>query len=68
MLEKINDTPLLGQSVNYENLTRSFYKILQKRSLIFFVGDLLDTHRLEIGSLAHKHEVVLIIFKISLQS
>jgi len=63
MLEKVNDTPLLGQNINYENLTRSFYKILQKRSLIFFVGDFLNTQGLEIGSLAHKHEVVLIIIR-----
>lgn len=63
MIEKIRAVPLLKKSIDYKKLASSFYKTLQIPSLIFLVGDFLDTQDLDIGSLAHKHEVVLIIIR-----
>ncbi|SFV50401.1 hypothetical protein MNB_SM-4-1586 [hydrothermal vent metagenome] len=63
LLQKVDKTPLLGLSINYKKLSNSYNKILKKRSLIFLLGDFLNTEELEIGTLAHKHEVVLIIIR-----
>ncbi|MDF1878680.1 DUF58 domain-containing protein [Sulfurimonas sp. SAG-AH-194-C20] len=63
MLENIHALPLLGTSINYKDLSAAFNETLQKKSLVFLVGDFLDTQMLDVGSLAYKHDVVLIIVR-----
>ncbi|MDF1876734.1 DUF58 domain-containing protein [Sulfurimonas sp. SAG-AH-194-L11] len=63
LLEKVDTQALLREDINYDKLASSFYKILQKRSFIFFLGDFLNTQSLDIASLAHKHQVVIIIIR-----
>lgn len=63
MIESIHALPLLGTSINYKNLSEAFNRTLQKKSLVFLVGDFLDTQMLNIGSLAYKHEIVFIIVR-----
>ena len=63
MIEKVNAVPLLGTGINYKELATTFYKTLHKPSLLFLVGDFLDADELDIGSLAHKHEIVIIIIR-----
>ncbi len=63
MLEKIHTKTLLGQDINYKTLSIAFLKTLQKRSLVFLIGDFLNTQDLDIASLVYKHELVLLIIR-----
>lgn len=63
MLEKVNGVRLLGKEIDYKVLSSELYKRVKQRSLLFLVGDFLQTMALELGALALKHEVVLIILR-----
>lgn len=63
MLEKIDAKPLTREEIDYKNLSSSFNKRFHKRSLIFIIGDFLNTHSLDIAALAYRHEIVIIIIR-----
>ncbi len=63
MLEQVDGVRLLGKEIDYKVLSFELYKRVKQRSLLFLVGDFLQTMALELGALALKHEVVLIILR-----
>ncbi|MDQ7043494.1 MAG: DUF58 domain-containing protein [Sulfurimonas sp.] len=63
LLEKIHKVPLFGESINYKALPSKFNRVLKQHSLLFFIGDFLNTQDLEIGFLADKHEIIIIIIR-----
>ena len=63
MIEKIDSYDPRGKNVNYENITHNIYKQIQKKSLLFFIGDFFNCENLNFKLLAKKHEVIVIIVR-----
>ncbi|MDF1884332.1 DUF58 domain-containing protein [Sulfurimonas sp. SAG-AH-194-C21] len=63
MLENVDAKPLFKKGIDYKNISNSFNQRVKKRSLIFLIGDFLNTQDLDISSLVYKHEIVIIIIR-----
>jgi len=63
MIRKIDHYDALGKTVNYENIIYNLHKQIQKKSLIFLIGDFFNTENINLKLLSKKHEVVVIIVR-----
>jgi len=63
MVENIYNYNPLGKNVNYEKITTSLYKQIQKKSIIFLIGDFFNCKNLNLKLLSKKHEVIAIIVR-----
>jgi len=63
MIEKINDYNPIGKNTNYKNITQDIHKQIQKKSLLFFIGDFFNCEDLNFKLLSKKHEVIVIIIR-----
>lgn len=63
MIERLDTTPLFKKSINYKKLSDSLFKRVREPSLIFLIGDFLNSEELNINLLASKHEVLVIIIR-----
>lgn len=63
MVEKIDQYDCLQKNIDYENITRSLFKQIPKRSIIFLIGDFFEIEKLDLRLLSRKHEVVAIIIR-----
>ncbi|MGB5868125.1 MAG: DUF58 domain-containing protein [Arcobacteraceae bacterium] len=63
MVENIDNYNPLGIDINYEIIINDLYKKIQKKSLVFLIGDFFDTKNLNLNLLAKKHEVIVIIVR-----
>lgn len=63
MAEKIDAYNCLQKTINYENLSRSLFKQIPKRSIIFLIGDFFEIEKLDLRLLSRKHEVICIIIR-----
>jgi len=63
MVENIYNYNPLGKNVNYEKIIISLYKQIQKKSIIFLIGDFFNCKNLNLKLLSKKHEVIAIIVR-----
>jgi len=63
MAQKLFEYESLNKELNYNNITNELYKKINKRSLIFLIGDFFDTATLDLKLLNKKHEVIVIIVR-----
>ncbi len=63
MAEKLIEYKSLNKNLNYKNIINELYKKINKRSLIFLIGDFFDTSELDLKLLNKKHEVIIIIVR-----
>ena len=63
MIEKIDNYDPKGKNVNYDNIAHTIYKQIQKKSLLFFIGDFFNCEHLNFKLLSKKHEVIIIIVR-----
>lgn len=63
MIEQLYTYNVLNKQTNYSNITSNLYKLIQKRSIIFLIGDFFDTKDLDLKLLCQKHEVYVIIIR-----
>ena len=63
MIEKIDNYDPIGKNVNYATITNSLHKQIQKKSLIFLIGDFFNCENLNLKLLSKKHEVIVIIVR-----
>lgn len=63
MIETIYNYNPLDKNIDYKVIINDLYKKIQKKSLIFLIGDFFDTENLNLNLLAKKHEVIVIIVR-----
>ena len=63
MIEKINSYNPIGKKTNYKNITHDINKQIQRKSLLFFIGDFFNSEDLNLKLLSKKHEVIVIIIR-----
>ena len=63
MIEKINNYNPIGKKTNYKNITLDIHKQIQRKSLLFFIGDFFNCEDLNLKLLSKKHEVIIIIVR-----
>lgn len=63
MVEKINDYDPIGKNVDYKRITNDLYKQIQKKSLLFLIGDFFNCEDINLKLLSKKHEVIVIIVR-----
>ena len=63
MAQKLFDYKCLNKKLNYKNITNELYKKINKRSIVFLIGDFFDTTDLDLKLLNKKHEVIIIIVR-----
>jgi len=63
MIEKIVAYNPIGKKTNYKNITLDIHKQIQKKSLLFFIGDFFNCEDLNLKLLSKKHEVIVIIVR-----
>ena len=63
MVEKIDNYDPIGKNVNYENITNNLHQQIQKKSLLFLIGDFFYCESLNLKLLSKKHEVIVIIVR-----
>jgi uncharacterized protein (DUF58 family) len=63
MASKLMEYNCLNKTLNYQNITDELYKKVNKRSLLFLIGDFFDTSTLDLKLLNKKHEVIIIIVR-----
>ncbi|VAY87810.1 hypothetical protein MNB_ARC-1_113 [hydrothermal vent metagenome] len=63
MLEKILNYNVLQKQVDYTVITQKLFKMINKKSIIFLIGDFFDTSLLDLKILSKKHEIIAIIVR-----
>ena len=63
MIEKIDNYDPIGKNVNYGNITHTLNKQIQKKSILFLIGDFFHSESLNLKLLSKKHEVIVIIIR-----
>ena len=63
MVEKVAVNSSLQKDIDYKNLAYSLYKRFSKPSFILLFGDFFNTQELKLDTLAHKHELIVIIIR-----
>ncbi|WP_418640418.1 DUF58 domain-containing protein [Sulfurimonas sp. ST-27] len=63
LLEKVESFDVLGKTLDYSYSTEALYRQIQRKSILFLIGDFFDTHDLNLMALSLKHELVLIIVR-----
>jgi len=63
LVQKIDAYDVLGKTLDYAHITQTLYRQLQRKSILFLIGDFFDTHNLNIKVLSLKHEVIVIIVR-----
>ena len=63
LVEKIDAFAVLGKTLDYSYITQALYRQIQKKSLLFLIGDFFDTQDLNLMALSLKHEVVVIMVR-----
>ncbi|UCM99365.1 DUF58 domain-containing protein [Sulfurimonas sp. SWIR-19] len=63
LAEKVDSFDVLGKTLDYSYSTQALYRQIQRKSMLFLIGDFFDTHALNLMALSLKHEIVLIIVR-----
>jgi len=63
MVEKIHNYNPLSKKADYQNIFQTLYKQIQKKSILFLIGDFFNCPHLNLKSLSKKHEVIAIIVR-----
>jgi uncharacterized protein (DUF58 family) len=63
MIETIANYNPIGNKVNYKNIVNNLYKQIQKKSILFLIGDFFNFKDESINLLTKKHEVIVIIVR-----
>ncbi len=63
MIVNIDNYNPLEKNANFVNIINDLYKKIQKKSLVFLIGDFFDTNDFNLNLLAKKHEVIMIIVR-----
>ena len=63
LAEKIAAYDYMHKEILWKQLTVELYKKIQKRSLLFLIGDFLDAADMDLNVLSKKHELVVIIIR-----
>jgi len=63
MNQKISQYTCLNKSIDYPNLGNILFKNIRKKSLLFLLGDFLESQKLDLKLLSKKHEVYAIIIR-----
>lgn len=63
MIEQLLHYNLLNQQIDYTAMIHSLYQHIKKRSIIFLLGDFIDTNAIDLKLLAQKHEVYVIMIR-----
>lgn len=63
LAEKVDSFDVLGKTLDYSYSTQALYRQIQRKSMLFLIGDFFDTHDLNLMALSLKHEIVLIIVR-----
>ncbi|QOP43801.1 DUF58 domain-containing protein [Sulfurimonas sediminis] len=63
LAEKVESFDVLGKTLDYSYSTQALYRQIQRKSMLFLIGDFFDTHDLNLMALSLKHEIVLIIVR-----
>ena len=63
MAKRLFEYESLNKKLSYSNITNELYKKINKRSLVFLIGDFFDTETLDLKLLNKKHEVIVIIVR-----
>jgi uncharacterized protein (DUF58 family) len=63
MVNNIYNYNVLNKKVHYRNITNELYKKIQKKSILFLIGDFFNIKDLDLRLLAKKHEVIAIIVR-----
>jgi uncharacterized protein (DUF58 family) len=63
MIENIYQYNPIGKNIDYVRITNDLFKKIQKKSLIFLIGDFFSCKDLHLNILSKKHEVIVIIVR-----
>ncbi len=63
MIESLYNYNPIGKKIEYNGLGDALYKKIQKKSIVFLIGDFIDTDGLNLNLLAKKHEVIAIVLR-----
>ena len=63
MAENIIEYNCLQKKLDYKNITNALYKKINKKSMLFLIGDFFDTKNLNLKLLNKKHEVIVIMVR-----
>jgi uncharacterized protein (DUF58 family) len=63
LVQKIDAYDVIGKTLDYERITQALYSKIQRKSIVFLIGDFFDTQKLHLKALCVKHEVVIIIVR-----
>ncbi len=63
MIEYIYQYNPIGKNIDYRRITNDLFTKIQKKSLIFLIGDFFNCKDLHLNLLSKKHEVIVIIVR-----
>jgi uncharacterized protein (DUF58 family) len=61
--KKVLYEDVLGKSIKYRELSKTLYRQVKQKSLIFLIGDFLSTDGVELSLLGKKHELICIVVR-----